>query len=178
MPAPSPTSLIDVVDESDRPVGTIQRGRVLDEGKAFRVSHVWLFSGEDLLLQQLGRHRQRHPLQWGSSAAAYLHHGETYAEAARRRLKEELGVDLRLRCYDTSKMQDGRSTKFIALYIGDVPRPDLPQIQEREHIEALRYWSPAEIRRQLKARPESFTQTFRHLYDLYVAPTGRGAALH
>lgn len=95
MAAPSQDSLIGVVDARDRPVGTIERGRVLEAGKGFRVAHVWVYSGERLLLQQLGRHRERHPLAWGSSVAGYLHSGESYLEAGRRRLLEELGLDLR-----------------------------------------------------------------------------------
>ena len=178
MPAPTSTSPIDVVDDRDRPVGEIERGRVLEEGKSFRVSHVWLFYGDALLLQQLGRHRRRHPLQWGSSVAAYLHSGETYAEAAERRIREELGLRLPLRHYAVTKMRDERSSKFIALYLAEAQRPDLPEIREPEHVETLRYWSRAEIERTLAARPETFTETFRHLYQVYTSQGADEMTLH
>lgn len=178
MPAPSSSSLIDVVDERDRPIGTIERGKVLTEGAAFRVSHVWLFSGHILLLQQLGKHRQRHPLQWGSSAAAYLYSGEGYQSAASRRLREELGVELPLRQFGITKMQDAKSTKFVALHLGYLPHPDQPEIREPEHIETLRYWAPRELERELKRNPETFTETFRHLYSFFMSQTGGVLAVH
>lgn len=168
MPAPTSSTLIDVVDERDRPTGTIERGRVLEEGKGFRVTHVWVFHQGSLLLQQLGRHRERHPLQWGSSVAAYLHRGEDYDEAARRRLDEELGLHLPLRRYTVAKMQDRESTKFIALFLTWVPMADLPEIREPEHIETLRYWTRDEIDRTLETSPQRFTETFRYLYGIYA----------
>ena len=178
MPAPAPASLIDVVDDQDRPVGTIERGRALEEGKAFRVAHVWVFREDRLLLQQLGRGRKRHPLQWGSSVAAYLHSGESYEEAAERRLHEELGLRLPLKGYVVTKMQDGQSTKFIALYLAWLPRPELPEIREPKHIEALRFWTGPDLDRTLETSPETFTETFRHLYGLYAAAGPDGTALH
>lgn len=178
MAAPAPTSLIDVVDERDRPVSTIERGRVLEEGKAFRVAHVWVFHQDSLLLQQLARHRRRHPLQWGSSVAAYLHAGETYSEAAERRLREELGLELTLRPYAVTRMRDEASLKFVALYLATAPRPDLPEIREPRHIENLRYWSRAEVEHALAARPETLTETFRHLYSVYTGQADAEGVLH
>lgn len=178
MAAPSASSPIDVVDERDRPVGTIERGRVLEEGKAFRVAHVWLVHQDSLLLQQLGRHRRRHPLQWGSSVAAYLHAGETYSEAAERRLREELALHQPLRLFTLTRMQDEESLKSIALYLTEVSRPDLPEIREPLHIETLRFWTRAEIERELATRPETFTETFRHLYAVFTARAGGEATLH
>lgn len=171
MPAPALDSPIDIVDDLDRPVGTLERGRVLEEGKGFRVVHVWVFSGDALLLQQLGRNRKRHPLRWGSSAAAYLHTGEAYDEAAKRRLDEEIGLQLPLDRFGVTKMQDGRSAKFVALYWARLPWPGQVEIREPEHIEALRFWTRAEIERELDASPETFTETFRHLYGYYTSNT-------
>lgn len=178
MAAPGPDSLIDVVDARDRPVGTLERGRVLEAGKGFRVAHVWVYSGERFLLQQLGRHRERHPLAWGSSVAGYLHTGESYMEAARRRLGEELGLDLPLRQFGVTPMKDRKSTKFIALFVTDVPRSDLPEIRESEHVEALRYWSRGEVEETLTTAPETFTPTFRHLYRFYTGQGGAGLPPH
>lgn len=177
MPAPSPTSLVDVVDERDRPIGATERRRLLSEGHAFRVVHVWVVSRGRLLLQQLGKRRDRHPLRWGSSVAAYLHSGETYFDAAKRRLREEIDLELQLTRLGLTRMQDGKSTKFITLYLARTPRPDLPEVREPAHIEALRYWSRGEIARSLRASPEVFTETFRHLYALYTSQVGE-AALH
>src|SRR5688500_15286374 len=84
---------IDRVDDRGRPVGTIRRGRVFEVGANFRVVHVLLSNKHgDLLLQQISRSRPRNPGSWGSSVAGYLLHRETYLHAAKRKLREELGV--------------------------------------------------------------------------------------
>lgn len=89
--------MIEVVNEANEPVGTVPRAEVFDRGANFRTVHVLPFNARgDLLLQQLSSHRERHPLSWGSSVAGYLHAGEDYVTAARRRLREELALEIPL----------------------------------------------------------------------------------
>jgi ADP-ribose pyrophosphatase YjhB (NUDIX family) len=107
-----------------------------------------------------------------------LHSGESYEEAADRRLHEELGLQLPLKRYAVTKMQDGQSTKFIGLYLAWLPRPEPPEIREPKHIEALRFWTGHDLDRTLETSPETFTETFRHLYGLYAVTGPDGTALH
>src|SRR5436305_161713 len=83
VPRPTPNSLIDRVDDQDRPIGVIERGRALEEGVNFRTVHVFVFDHQGrLLIQQLSQTRERHAMQWGSSVAGYLHAGESYEDGA------------------------------------------------------------------------------------------------
>lgn len=167
MPAPSKLSPIDWVDEADRPVRQIERGRVFEVDAKFRVVHVFVFNPQgDLLLQQLGKKRERNPLKWGSSVAGYLHAGESYADGATRRLNEELGLRTALVKHGSISMQDHSSTKFITLY--KTVATD-PQIQEPDHIKALEYRPLAEISERLETEPEQFTETFRYVFRFFLA---------
>ncbi|HEX8689801.1 MAG TPA: NUDIX domain-containing protein [Solirubrobacterales bacterium] len=162
MPAPAETSLIDVVDDRDTPVATIERGEVLNRGANFRTAHIFLLDGaNNLLLQRIGARRSRHPRRWGSSVAAYLHAGETYEEAAVRRLREELGLELSLRFVGKIDMRDKASLKFVSLFVG---QGGAPAIREHGHIDELEYWTAEEIDRTLDHSPISFTPTFQNLY--------------
>lgn len=68
MPAPTSTSLVDRVNDADEAIGVIERGRVLEHAVGFRVVHVLVFNAAgQVLLQQVGRSRERSPLLWGSS---------------------------------------------------------------------------------------------------------------
>src|SRR5579884_4055272 len=109
MPAPAPASPIDSVDHEDHAIGTVPRGEVLRLGANFRTVHVFVFHEERLLLQRLSSLRERHPEHWGSSVAAYLHAGETYREAATRRLWEELGLEGSLHRVGKTRMEDEQS---------------------------------------------------------------------
>lgn len=167
MPAPSKLSPIDWVDEADRPVRQVERGQAFEVEAKFRVVHVFVFNPPgDLLLQQLGRSRERNPLKWGSSVAGYLHAGESYADGATRRLREELGLRTTLAKHGSISMQDRSSTKFITLYTTVATNP---QILEPDHIETLRFWPLAEISDRLEKEPEQFTETFRYVFRFFRA---------
>lgn len=163
MPAPTAETLIDRVDESDRPQGVVRRGEVFEEGANFRVVHVLLFDADDaLLVQQLGAKRDRHPLRWGSSVAGYLHAGESYEDGANRRTREELGLRPELWHVGRTWMEDEGSKKFIGVYTGVVGQ-DEPSIREPYHIEAIKFVHPEELHDRLSRAPEEFTDTFRHV---------------
>lgn len=168
MPAPNPWSPVDVVDDADRPIGSIERGRVLETGAKFRVVHIFLFNPQgELLLQQLSSERERNPLKWGSSVAGYLHAGESYADGATRRLREELGMETPLVKHGSISMQDHSSTKFITLY--KTRTATAPHIVEPGHIESIRFWSLRELREELSRNPEQFTETFRYVFRFFEA---------
>lgn len=167
MPAPSALTLIDTVDEADRPIGKIERSRVFAVGAKFRVVHIFDFDTAGwLLLQQLGRHRERNPLKWGSSVAGYLHSGETYVEGAARRLREELGLSTPLMKHGSFSMQDEKCLKFLTLY---TTRASDPRIQEPQHIEKLEFRPIGEIEERLRTNPGEFTETFRRVFSFYLA---------
>jgi len=164
MPAPGASSLIDQVDPEDHAVGRVRRGEALQVGANFRTVHVFVFHGRGLLLQQLGPSRARHPCRWGSSVAAYLFAGESYEQAARRRLREELGLEGNLTLLGKMRMGDERSLKFVELYaLQDGPA----EIREPDHIAALRYWSRDELDATVFSNPAIFTPTFVSLYRFY-----------
>ncbi|MEV4419705.1 NUDIX domain-containing protein [Patulibacter sp. NPDC049589] len=163
MPAPTASEPIDVVDENDHVVGTSRRGSVLERGLNFRTAHVFLRAPENgLVLQRLAPDRDRHGGRWGSSVAAYLHSGETYRQAADRRLREELGTTAILTDLGSVAVQDEKSTKFVTLFAGGPVDDQI--LVDRDHIAELRPWSAAEIDSALRADPETFTPTFRTLY--------------
>jgi isopentenyldiphosphate isomerase len=167
VPAPSPKTLVDAVDERDRPTGRVERGRVFEAGANFRTVHVLLFDEVGrLLLQQLGGGRQRHPLRWGSSVAGYLHAGESYQEAAARRVVEELGIEPELEWVGRTAMEDDGVTKFVGMFSGTVAAQD-PEIRDLSHVERLRWIRLAGLGRELRETPEVLTPTLRHVFSFW-----------
>lgn len=164
MPSTSANSVIDVLDPvTGAPTGLASKAEAFERALAVRTVHVLLTDDRRrLLLQQLGRDRDRHQLLWGSSVAAFPRPGEPSDEAARRRLAEELGLELPLRQLGTVQMVDGRSPKFIAVYGGTVDAT--PKVLEIGHVERVEFWSPSDIDTALELEPEQFTDTFRQVY--------------
>lgn len=173
MPAPGPTSLIDAVDDANRPVGTVPRGDVFSVGSNFRTVHVLVLNAAgQVLLQRLGAGHDRHPLAWGSSVAGYLHAGEEYADAAARRLYEELAQKTPLRQVGVAAMPDDGVTKFIGVF---TTVADAPRIADSEHIEEIAFWSLTDIDLELRREPTQFTASFRHVLDFWRHHHRQGA---
>src|SRR5918911_1858910 len=87
------SDIIDAVDARDEVIGTVKRSEVFTKKIGFRVVHAFVFNPHGaLLLQRIAAHRDRHPLQWGSSVAGYVLAGESYDEAIRRKTRLELGL--------------------------------------------------------------------------------------
>jgi len=83
---------IQVVDENDNPLGAMSYHEAIDKGCIRRASRVYVFnqSGK-ILIQRRSKHISK-PMLFDGSAAGHVDEGETYAEAAARELKEELGI--------------------------------------------------------------------------------------
>lgn len=159
-------AFVDLVDRSDRVVGTLVRKNVLASGANFRVVHVLIFNlGGELLLQRIAP-GLRHAGMWGSSVAGYVEAGESYDGAAARKLQDELGRQLSLTSLGKTSMQDGASLKFIGIYqaVGDGPfSPDPSQVAQLARLPLQT------IQQERKAGLRAFTPTFLHVLDHYLA---------
>lgn len=163
---PSGSDLVDHVDLYDRPIGQGPRERVRSEPGCFRVCHVFLFNQQDeLLLQQLGTERTLAPGRWGSSVAAHVLSGESYGDAALRRMDQELGVRVPLQEVGTITFPEATGVKFVALFQGTAEQAS---IREPEHVAALRFSSLEQVAQDCLEDPQSFTDTFRVLVAAYL----------
>jgi len=158
--------LIDAVSGNDVPVGVIARAEVFQRHANFRVAHDLIFnSSGELLIQELARTRLRHPGYWGSSVAAYLFVGESYREAAERRLTEELGVPaLYLDFVGKISMNDDGSQKFIGIFTGVYDGPFTP---DKEQIGDLEFLPLKQIHALHDSSTRLFTPTFLKVLEFY-----------
>ena len=163
--------IVDVVDQRDRPVGAIRRSDLFRERLNFRVAHIFLFDNKGrLLVQKLPARHRRHPGSWGSSVATYVYRGETYAEAAARRLPEELGVrEVDLHFFSKTSMKDKGCKKFIGLFIGACQGGFAP---DPLHVEAVEFLPVERIHLMLETHEREFTPTFRHVLGFYLRARG------
>lgn len=159
-------ALVDVVDPSDRVVGSLPRKRLFSAGANFRVIHILVFNhSRDLLLQRIAP-GLRHEGLWGSSVAGYVLTGETYQQAATRKLKDELGVHAPLTSLCKSSMLDGMSEKFIGIFETVYDGPLIPDPSQTSQLIQLPL---ATLIHERQAGLRAFTPTFLHVLDKYLA---------
>ncbi len=168
MPVVSEDMILDLVNQADIPIGHIRREDVFAKHAGFRVAHVLIFnSGGQLLLQRLALSRKRNPGAWGSSVASYLFASETYQAAARRRVKEELGVEApTLTFLGKTEMMDDGCLKFISVF---TMKHDGPFTVDQSQIEEVEFVYPQVIEQLIDGKMRQFTPTYLHVFRFYLS---------
>lgn len=169
MPSPSLTSLIDVVDEQNQPIGVVRRRDVFRLRANFRTVHVLIFNGlSELLLHRLTWTRDGEPGRWGSSAAGYLHAGEEYLAAARRSLAEELSLSSPLAEVGVTCMHDEGTAQFAGVFTATADRP---RSAAPARLAEVTFRPVAVIEQDIAAHPDDYTETLRHVLNFWRQAT-------
>jgi 16S rRNA (adenine1518-N6/adenine1519-N6)-dimethyltransferase len=159
--APSLTSLLDVVDEQNKPIGVVRRRDLFRLRANFRTVHVLIFNSRgEVLLQRLAWTKDREPGRWGSSAAGYLHAGEDYQDAARRRLAEELGLTAPLTEVGVTCLHDDAVAQFAGVFTATA---DSPRSAAPAHLAEIAFRPLDVIDEDMAAHPDDYTETLRHV---------------
>lgn len=117
---------IDVLDERGVPTGaTKPRDEVHRDGDWHRAVHVWVVNGRgEVLIQKRSAAIDLFQNLWDISLAGHVRSGERSADAARRELKEELGItmeehELQFVAAIPSQLKDGalRDNQFSDIYL-------------------------------------------------------------
>lgn len=143
------TEYFDIVDEEDRVIGRARRSECHgNPALVHRVAHVLVFNRQgDLLLQKRSRHKDIQPGRWDTSVGGHLDPGESYLEAARREMGEELGISgIPLTYLYPSRVRNEIESENVATYLA---RYDGEVVFAPEEIDEIRFWRPAEIEASL-----------------------------
>jgi isopentenyl-diphosphate delta-isomerase len=179
-PGSSVQAMIDetliLVNERNRKVGAAPKQQVHRRGLLHRAFSIFLVDSRGRFLLQ-----QRHPRQyhsgglWANSCCGHPKIHEQTIQAARRRLREDLGVDANLRFGFFSRYQsvlDNRmqENEFVYVYFGDLRAPVNPNVDE---INAVDFLTQREIDRRLKQKPSSFTYWLKYYFHTHYAEISR-----
>jgi isopentenyl-diphosphate delta-isomerase len=157
-----------LVDGDDRAVGTEEKLAAHRAGLLHRAFSIFVFrrSGE-LLLQRRSRAKYHSGGLWSNTCCGHPRPGEALAEAARRRLSEEMGFDCPLTGVSVVRYSAALDHDLVENEIDHVltgtydrdPAPDPDEAEEWRWVEL-----PA-LRASLAARPERFTVWLRRILE-------------
>ena len=155
----------DVIDESGKIIGKAKRSEChSDRSLAHRTVHVLVFNSRgELFLQKRSLHKDIQPGKWDTSIGGHLDLGETFDQAVRREMKEELGIDAPVEhIYDywmCSEVETEYVRTYICTYDGAIEfNPD--------EIDDGRFWSRADIEEEMGTG--TFTPNFEQEYQKYL----------
>ena len=84
-----------VVNEKDEVIGEEDKFKChLGDGILHRAYLVIIFNGNKVLLTKRSDKKLLWPGFWDGSIASHVRNGESYEDSARRRMKEEIGIDV------------------------------------------------------------------------------------
>jgi isopentenyl-diphosphate delta-isomerase len=156
-----------LVDESDAELGTLEKQRAHAEGRLHRALSVFVMNSQgEMLLQRRAPAKYHSGGLWTNACCSHPRPGEPVALAARRRLREEMGIDCALQPAFAftyrADVGDGLVEHefdhvFLARYDGE-PAPSA------DEVDGWRWARVEQLADEVAAAPGDFTPWFRLVF--------------
>lgn len=149
-----------LVDASDVEIGTMSKSRAHSEGRLHRAFSIFLFNNEGrLLLQRRADGKYHSGGLWTNSCCSHPRPGESVVLAAKRRLKEELGISCHVspEFTFTYRAEVGAGLvehEFDHVFFGTYNGPVLPDATE---VSEVRWMRMNDLADDLRTSPENYT---------------------
>lgn len=160
-----------LVDERDRPLGIMEKLAAHREGRLHRALSVVLRSpGGRLLMQRRAAGKYHSGGVWTNTCCSHPRPGEDVADAARRRLREEMGIEAAAleRLFTTIYRADvgGGLVEYEYVHVfGGVWDGACAPVPEE--VEDCAWMDAAALRDDIVARPERYSVWFRQYAERF-----------
>jgi len=153
-----------LVDEQDNAIGTMEKMEAHRKGVLHRAFSVVLFNSKgEILIQKRARSKYHSGGLWTNACCSHPLPGESMENATRRKLKQEMGIDLKTeyayKFFYRTQMENNFIEHecdyvFTGIFDGE------PAINTNE-VEAWKFISPDQLRNEVNLNPEKFTYWFK-----------------
>lgn len=166
-----------LVDENDRAAGACEKMEAHRKGLLHRAFSVFIFDRKGrLLLQRRALGKYHSGGLWTNTCCGHPRPGEDINRAAKRRLKEEMGLDCELRevfhfTYH-AKLENGLTEhEYDHVFFGECDADPMPDPMEAA---GWKFVDCDQLKQETRSRPGSFTAWFRLCFDkMYEVKFGK-----
>ncbi|HEY3389798.1 MAG TPA: isopentenyl-diphosphate Delta-isomerase [Prolixibacteraceae bacterium] len=166
--SPTGETFVILVDENDKDIGVMEKMEVHRKGLLHRAVSVFITNSQgDWILQRRARNKYHSNGLWTNTCCSHPYQGETSAEAARRRLMEEMGLDCELKeifSFIYKETLDNELTEHELDHIFVGTTDDLPKIN-REEVDEWKAVPYNDLHDEMTRNPDLYTIWFRKLYE-------------
>lgn len=156
-----------LVDQFDNKIGTMEKMQAHKEGLLHRAFSIFIFNSKnELLLHKRAAHKYHSAGLWTNTCCSHPRPGESVADAAKRRIKEEMGFECEVKpLYDFiyyQPLENGLAEHELDhVLIGTYN--DEPNVNADEVAE-WKYENLNNLDKDIKANPDAYTAWFKLIY--------------
>ncbi|MEK7510284.1 MAG: isopentenyl-diphosphate Delta-isomerase [Patescibacteria group bacterium] len=153
-----------LVDEQDREIGTEEKIETHRKGTLHRSFSIFILNSKgEMLLQQRAKGKYHSGGLWSNACCGHPRPGEATGQAARRRLKEEMGFDCELKeifqfIYKVELDHDLWEHEFDHVYKGMFNGEMVLNPQE---VMNFRWIDKESLQRDVREHPEKYSAWFK-----------------
>jgi len=161
-----------LVNENDEQLGLMEKQQAHVAGLLHRAFSVFIFNSKgELLLQQRAKGKYHSPELWTNTCCSHPRDGESYMEAAKRRLREEMGFECELEekfhfiykaKLDINLFEHELDYVFAGIYDGEIKI-------NGEEVDDYKWISMEELMGDMEFNPEIYTVWFKIIFKEYLA---------
>jgi len=157
-----------VVDSTDKQIGVLEKLEAHRLGKLHRAISVLVFNANgELLLQKRAADKYHSSNLWTNTCCSHPRPLEDIAQAAKRRLREEMGIEADLKWnfsfeYRTDFENGLIENELDHVFVGQsnqIPIPDPNEVSEWKYV------NMKELEMDMKNQPDDYTHWFHIILD-------------
>jgi isopentenyl-diphosphate delta-isomerase len=156
--------MVILVDQEDKAIGTMEKMEAHRKGELHRAFSVLIFNSKgEILLQKRAAQKYHSGGLWTNACCSHPLMGEKMEDAARRRLQEEMGIDVQpVFSYkfiyktnlDRNLIEHEYDHVFIGTFDGD------PDVNKNE-VDEWKYVSVSWLKTDMQQHPDAYTYWFK-----------------
>ncbi len=159
-----------LVNEHDRELGVMEKMEAHRKGVLHRALSVLVFNSKgEILLQQRANSKYHSGGLWTNTCCSHPRPGESVSAAATRRLKEEMGIELKLNNIGSFIYRAELDKELIEHELDHVftGRFDETPIINTHEVADWKFISIANLEKDLTANPSHYTEWFKIILNTW-----------
>lgn len=159
-----------LVDEKDRKIGVGEKLMVHKKGLLHRAFSIFIFNKKgELLLQKRAKRKYHSGGLWTNTCCSHPQPGEKLVLAAKRRLKEEMGIETKLKEITkikySAKIKDLIENEIDHVFVGYF---EGKPILNKKEAEAWKWEKASLILKDIKTRPQKYSVWFKIIFPKII----------
>lgn len=159
-----------LVNENDEVLGVMNKMEAHEKAVLHRAFSVFIFNEKgETLLQQRSLSKYHSPLLWTNACCSHPREGESYKEAAIRRMDEEIGINTELEeafwfIYKADVGQGLTEHELDHVFIGNYNNEPLLNPEE---VCNYKWMKTEEVKNDIVRQPDIYTEWFKIIFNTY-----------